>query len=86
MSVRYDCLSPRPNKDGKVFWHKVGTAFESRDGGMQVYLESLPLPDKEGRVSFIIRQAKDLREASGTGSRREAPQRQAAEIDDTIPF
>lgn len=91
MTTRYDVSSPRAGKDGKTFWHRIGTAFPAKDGdGMNVVLESLPLPDKDGRVSFVIRPAKDLREASGTGRRPQAEQyRQTshqAPIDDNVPF
>lgn len=88
MTTRYDCLSPRPGREGKTYWHKVGSAFQSRDGGMQVYLDSLPIPDDKGKVSFIIREAKDLREASAPVQRtRQTPRASTdATIDDTIPF
>ncbi len=92
MATRYDCLSARPKRDEGTFWHRIGSAFEGKDGGMNVYLDSLPLPDKEGKVSFIIREAKDLRESSGTGSRRDEPRpaKHASPardpISDDIPF
>lgn len=90
MTVRHDVLTARPKRDEGTWWHKIGTAFQAKDGGMNVILDSLPIPDKDGKVSFIIREAKDLRESSGTGQRR-APmtgQRQAtqAPIDDDVPF
>lgn len=88
MAIRYDVLAGRPKQDGGTFWHRVGTAFEAKDGGMNVYFDSLPLPGSEGKVSVIIRQAKDLREASGTAPRQPARQQQQApqELDDSIPF
>lgn len=90
MNKRHDVLVARPKRDEGTWWHKIGTAFDGKDGGMNVVLDSLPLPDKDGRVSFIIREAKDLREASGTAPRR-APAPQGASmgispIDDQIPF
>lgn len=92
MNKRLDVLSPRPKREEGTWWHKIGSAFEGKDGGINVVLDSLPLPDEKGRVSFIIREAKDLREASGT-SQRSAPPRQAQyaspannPIDDSIPF
>lgn len=94
MAQRYDCLVGRPKNDGGTYWHRIGTAFEGKDGGMNVTLDSLPLQDKEGRCGFIIRAAKDLREASGTPRREPPQQRQAAPnggsaaavINDDIPF
>lgn len=82
MANRYDILAPRTKQDGGTFWHRVGTAFAGRDGGMNLIFDSLPLPDKEGRVSCIVREAKDLRAASGTGQRPANPN----EPSDSIPF
>lgn len=45
---RYDICSPRPGKEGKTFWTRIGTAWES-DKGIQLVFDALPLPDKEGR-------------------------------------
>lgn len=86
MATRYDILTPRKkyNQDG-VWWHKIGTAFEGREGGMNCELDSLPVPDAEGKVKFVIREAKDLRAASGTGQ-RQAPPRRADDEGDSIPF
>lgn len=53
MSKRYDVLSPRPKKDGGTFWHKVGMAFEG-EKGISIEFNSLPLPDKEGRVRVSL--------------------------------
>lgn len=62
--MRLDAISPRPRKDGKTYWHKIGAAFEGRDGGWNVVLDSLPLPDAEGRVSFILREPKERDEST----------------------
>lgn len=90
MATRYDVLTARPKRDEGTWWHKIGTAFPGKDGaGMNVVLDSLPLPDKDGRVSFIIREAKDLREASGTAPprARQASASMAVDpINDDIPF
>lgn len=88
MSQRYDVSCPRKKGD-KTFWTRIGSAWQAKDGdGFNVELDALPLTDAEGRCSFIIRPAKDLREASGTGS-RPAPARShsADPLDgDLIPF
>lgn len=39
---------PRPKKDGSTYWHKIGTAFDG-EKGITIYLDSLPIADKEGR-------------------------------------
>lgn len=56
--TRYDLLSPRPKKDGGTSWHKVGAAFPRDKGGFSLVFDSLPLPDKDGRVSLMMWEAK----------------------------
>lgn len=56
MAKYYEVSVPRAGKDGKTFWRRIGTAFPAKSGeGMNVELDALPLTDKEGRCSFIIR-------------------------------
>jgi hypothetical protein len=91
MSTRYDILVGRPKQTEGTWWHKIGTAFEGKEGGMYCYLDSLPLPDKDGKVSFIIREAKAKDDAPPPRQQqRAAPARTAARepaaIDDSIPF
>jgi len=43
---RRKVLCPIEGKDGKTHWHKVGVAFENRDGSTNVYLDSLPTNGK----------------------------------------
>ena len=83
MAKRYDVCSPRPRKDSdKPFWHRVGTAWEG-DKGINITFDSLPLPDKEGRVSVALFEPreKQTREPQASAQR---PQRE--EMDDQIPF
>ena len=51
---RFDLISPRPRKDGKTFWVKVGAAFPRDKGGFSLVFDALPLPDAEGRVSLLM--------------------------------
>jgi len=56
MAKYYEVSVPRNGKDGKTFWRRIGTAFPAKNGeGVNVELDALPLTDKEGRCSFIIR-------------------------------
>lgn len=85
-----DICTPRAGKDGKTFWHRVGTAFIGDDGKIGGTFDSLPIPDKEGRVSFQLfkRQDKDApartaHPAKGMAERKgSAP----AGLDDEVPF
>jgi hypothetical protein len=81
--MRYDLCTPRPKKDGGTHWHKIGAMFPSDKGGFSIILDSLPLPDKEGRV---VVKAFEPREQ---GDRRAPPQQAPAAgggFDDDIPF
>jgi hypothetical protein len=53
MTKRYDVLSPRLRKDGKTYWHKVGSAFEG-EKGIGIEFDSLPIADKDGRCSVRL--------------------------------
>ena len=87
MTKRYDVCSPRPRKDSdKPYWHRVGTAFEG-EKGMNMVFDSLPLPDKEGRVSVFLFEAKEKGEASKPAPQAGAPRRPAREeLQDDVPF
>lgn len=57
MNTRYDVCSPRPKKDGGVFWHRCGTAFDG-EKGITLLFDSLPLPDNEGRCVVKLFESK----------------------------
>lgn len=51
MTTRYDIITPRPGKDGKTFWLKIGAMFPAKEGnGYTISLDALPLPDKDGKI------------------------------------
>ena len=79
--TRYDLLSPRPKKDGGTSWHKVGAAFPRDKGGFSLVFDSLPLPDKEGRVSLMMWEAKPRDDG-----RQQSGQTQRDTFDDEVPF
>lgn len=62
-----DVISFRPRGDGKPFAHKIGSAKKNDKGGLNLYLDSLPLPDKDGRVSLLVAPPRE----SGGGGRTE---------------
>lgn len=65
-SKRFDCFRviEREGHD-KAFWHKIGAAWENRDGSLSVVLDSLP-PD--GR--FQIREPYEDGDAKGGKGRK----------------
>jgi hypothetical protein len=84
MTKRYDVCSPRQRKDDKVYWHRVGTAFEG-EKGIGIEFDSLPMPDKEGRVSVRLFEAKPKEQTADSAPPRTA-RKSSAEMDDEIPF
>lgn len=91
MSKRYNVCSPRPKKDGGTWWCRVGTAFEG-EKGINVLFDSLPLPDKDGRVSVsLFEQREDQQGAAQAGAVQEtAPAGRRSSLsrdpEDSIPF
>jgi hypothetical protein len=82
MNKRWDVCAPRPGRE-KTFWHRVGTAFEGKSG-IGIVFDSLPLPDKEGRVSV---QLFEPREKGASPPARTAPRSSGHDdMDDEIPF
>lgn len=73
---RYDAIVPRPGKDGKTFWHRVGTAFE-RDGRISLKLDSTPLPNKEGEVWVTLAEPRQ---------KDDAPVQNTAALNDEVPW
>ena len=79
MAQRYDLISPRPGKEGKTFFTRVGTAFPREKGGFSLIFDALPLPDDKGRVSVL------MVEPRVKDDRPQQPGK-AADLNDDIPF
>jgi len=61
--MRYDLISPRPRKDGKTHWQKVGAAFPRDKGGFSLVFDALPSfpPTPAEREELRKACAEDLR-------------------------
>lgn len=81
---RFDLISPRPRKDGKTHWQKIGAAFPRDKGGFSLVFDALPLPDAEGRVSVLMSEPKP-RDNQGGYDQSPAPASGGVH-DDEIPF
>lgn len=84
-----DVISFRARGDGKAYPHKIGSAKRT-DKGISVFLDSLPIPDKDGRVSLLISAPRESSGSGGSGGnpRRAQPARRQDDFEDdtTIPF
>lgn len=84
---RYDLMSARARKDSdKPYWHKVGAAFKRDKGGYSLVFDSLPLPDKDGRVSLMMWAAKEKETSTPHPVSQVANNSSPDELDDEIPF
>lgn len=83
MKILHVC-APRPGKEGKTFWHRVGTAFVKDDGKIGILFDSLPLPDKDGRVNVQLFEPKPKDEATQNG--QASTQSGHDDTDSEIPF
>lgn len=98
MAKRYDVMAPRPGREDKTFWHRVGSGFvtEKEDGGLKIGIvfDSLPLPGADGRVGVQLFEPKqdgqrerlsDIAPPGGNAPRQPAGPRASLD-DDAIPF
>jgi hypothetical protein len=60
----FKVLCPMPGSDGNTYWKDLGRGFENRDKSINMQLDVLPLPGKDGRVHIQLREMteQDLRE------------------------
>jgi hypothetical protein len=85
---RMDICAPRPGKDGKTFWLKIGTFWPAKDGkpGGQIVLDAYPVPDEKGRVVANLFEPKAREDAAPKGyTPRQKPARDD-DPDESIPF
>lgn len=78
-----DVISFRQRGD-KPYAHKIGSAKANGKGGINVYLDSSPLPDKDGRVSLLISPRQE--KSGGRPAPRTATATHRDEMDEEIPF
>lgn len=87
MAKRFDVLSPRPKKDSdKPYWHRVGTAWEG-ERGINIVFDSLPLPDKDGRVSVSLFEPREQGQRQQSQGRSDGWRASGDDLDtDSVPF
>ena len=81
MTERYEIKSWRQGKD-KPYPHKIGYTYQNKAGQTVLVFDSLPLPDKDGRVTAFLDVPRD-RAAPRDTPAKSAPKR---DLDDEIPF
>ncbi len=60
----YKVLCPMTGADGGTYWKDLGRGFDNRDNSINMKLDVLPLPGKDGRVHIQLREMteQDIRE------------------------
>lgn len=92
MATRYDAVISRKDKDGKVRYTKIGSAFPAKDGkdGFNIVLDALPMPNADGQawISLYVPKPKDVetpQQARKPDTISTARVRNA-DMDDDVPF
>jgi hypothetical protein len=52
----YKVLCPMTASDGSTYWKDLGRGFDNRDNSINMRLDVLPLPGKDGRVQIQLRE------------------------------
>lgn len=82
---RLDAMTPRPKQDGGTWWLRVGSAWVNDKGQTTVYLDSYPIPDKEGVVKVMLFEPLPAR-PNPQPTRQEGPINWNKTLDDEIPY
>jgi len=80
MTDRYDAVVSRKDKGGKWRSTKIGVAFPSENGRINVVLSALPLAGSDGQAQITLFPA----EAKAQQSQGSAPR--GNDMNDDIPF
>lgn len=83
MTEIFDAITFRPKKEGGFRAVKIGFAFLSEKGGMDIYLDALPLQNDRGNVVIAVRpqRERDNRPQGSYENRRDPNQ-----YDDALGF
>lgn len=83
---RYEIKTPRPGRDDKTFWVRIGTAWEN-EKGIQLVFDALPIPDAEGRCVANLFEPRDRDEQHSANLNRGERKQSYDDLDsDSIPF
>ena len=79
----FDVVSPRDRTEGGTHWHTIGAAWSNSRGGFTLELNSLPLPDREGKVKIMLFPFTEKDSAASTQKLKPAFD---SDLDDDVPF
>jgi hypothetical protein len=77
-------LCPLKRPSGKTHWMRVGTAFDNRDGSINVYLDAYP---QNGKLHIREMEESDFRRPGDGDARDVEPREPQLSLDrDGVPF
>lgn len=88
MAIKYDVITKNgsykdKNGEEKTRWLKVGVCMDTKQGGLAIKLESLPVSGFDGWLSLAEPKVKDSFTPRGND---EMPKASLSDIDSDIPF
>lgn len=90
MAERYNLFQPVNKDAGGTYWHKLGSAFPTRNGnGFNLSFNSLPIPNANGKVIVMMFSDEPRREEKDKAWETppdENPPWKQDDLDDDIPF
>ena len=63
MSERFEVISFKKTKQGKVFAVRLGSAMQRDDGGFMAWLDAIPAPGESGQYEIQIVPQRDKKPA-----------------------
>lgn len=89
MANRMDIVSPRAGSDGKTYFTKIGSAWETKSGGWSLSFDALPtasMSDKGQLETRALLMPPRDRDAAAPLPRLAPPLRNRDDLDDDVPF
>ena len=93
MANRMDIVTPRAGSDGKTYFTKIGSAWETKSGGWNLSFDALPtasMSDKgqlETRALLMVPRERDGASGNNGDARNtQAPRGRRDDLDDDVPF
>ena len=87
----FKVIAPVERPDGTVWWMRCGNGFPNKDESMNLYLSSLPFPNK-GQITLQVRElteeelrARDDKRTNNYGA-RPLPSASPQQTLDAVPF
>ncbi|OAN49096.1 hypothetical protein A6A04_02950 [Paramagnetospirillum marisnigri] len=83
MTNRFDLTVPRPGRDGKTRFVRIGTGWQNTKG-FSLEFDALPIADHEGKTKVVMFPATDRSPAAETAPPTATPT--ASPLSDDVPI